>query len=49
MHNDEKLKQFLYSDDIETVQQGISLLESLYSDVDAIFSLLGESVPNIVI
>ena len=48
MHN-AKLKQLLYSDDIETVNQGISLLESLYSDVDAIFSLLGESVPNIVI
>ena len=44
MHN-AKLKQLLYSDDIETVNQGISLLESLYSDVEEMFSFLGERVP----
>ena len=46
MHNDEKLKKLLYGDDIETVKQGLIVLESLYSDVDAMFSFLGEQVPT---
>lgn len=46
MKHSEKLRQILFSDDLETMKQGISLMDSLCDTIEEIYAVLEKSIPD---
>ena len=46
MKHIEKLRQLLFSDDLETIKQGISLMDSLCDTIEEIYVVLEKSIPD---
>ena len=46
MKHIEKLRQLLFSDDLETIKQGISLMDSLCDTIEDIYVVLEKPIPD---
>ena len=46
MKHSEKLRQILFSDDLETIKQGISLMDSLCGTIEELYAVLEKVNPD---